>query len=182
MSYLEDVIKQFEYYKSLGEKAIVQIPEEKLFLKSNDNSNNIAIIIKHIHGNMMSRWTNFLTTDGEKSWRNRDVEFNDDLTTKVELLHLWDAGWNCLFNALTSLSNNDLEKEVFIRNISHTVQEAINRQLAHYPFHIGQIVFLAKSFSDEGWESLSIPKGKSEEYNNEKFMKGKQNRTSTNGL
>ncbi|MCB0510800.1 MAG: DUF1572 family protein [Chitinophagales bacterium] len=181
-SYLESVTKQFEYYKSLGEKTFDQIPEEKLFWQINDESNSIATIVKHLHGNMLSRWTDFLTSDGEKEWRKRDEEFDNDLKTKEELLAKWDEAWKCLFNALGQLGENDLEKVIFIRNMGHTVLEAINRQLAHYPYHIGQIVFIGKIVQNRTWESLSIPKGKSKEYNLDKFSKPKRKEHFTDDL
>jgi hypothetical protein len=164
-------IKQFEYYKMLGEKTFLQLTDEKLFWQYNDQSNSIAMIVNHLSGNMLSRWTDFLTTDGEKSWRNRDREFESYLTTRTEVLQTWDAGWNCLFEALDALTEEDLEKEILIRNQKHSVLEAISRQLAHYPYHIGQIVFLGKMICDENWTSLSIPKGNSVLYNKEKFSK-----------
>jgi Protein of unknown function (DUF1572) len=167
--YLVSVKKQFEYYKMLGEKAMAQLPEEKLFWQYNQESNSIAGIVKHLWGNMLSRWTDFLTTDGEKEWRNRDAEFNNDIQSKAELMTKWNEGWQCLFDAIDPLTTPDLEKEIFIRNMGHTVLEAINRQLAHYPYHIGQIVFIAKMVCDDQWNSLSIPKGNSTAYNAAKF-------------
>src|ERR1043165_8598212 len=129
-NYLQSAIKQFEYYKLLGEKTFNQLPDEKLFWQYNSESNSIATIVKHLWGNMLSRWTDFLTTDGEKEWRNRDTEFENDIKSREELLSKWNEGWSCLFNALDALSADDLEKEIFIRNQGHTVIEAINRQLA----------------------------------------------------
>ncbi len=173
--YLESAKKQFGYYKLLGDKTIDQLPDEKLFWQFNQESNSIATIIKHLHGNMMSRWTNFLTTDGEKEWRQRDAEFENDIRSKDVLLNIWNEGWNSLFNALNGLTEKDLSKTIYIRNQGHTVIEAINRQLAHYPYHIGQIVFIGKMICDDKWVSLSIPKGNSQEYNSEKFSKSKHN-------
>ncbi len=172
-NYLESVIKQFEYYKMLGDKTFEQIPAEKLFWQYNENSNSIATIVKHLWGNMLSRWTDFLLSDGEKEWRNRDAEFENDFTTKQELIEKWTEGWNVFLNTLKSLNEQDLEKTIYIRNQGHTVLEAINRQLAHYPYHIGQIVFIGK-MSVENWNSLSIPKGNSNQYNAEKFSKPKE--------
>lgn len=174
-AYLESAIKQFEYYKMLGDKTFAQIPDEKLFWKFNDESNNIAIIVKHLSGNMLSRWTDFLNSDGEKEWRQRDAEFENDIKTKEELIQKWNDGWNCLFDALNSLKENDLSKTIYIRNQGHSVTEAINRQLAHYPYHVGQIVFIGKMICNEKWTSLSIPKGNSTNYNAEKFSKPKHN-------
>lgn len=172
-NYLASTRKQFEYYKMLGEKTFSQLPDYKLFWKYNEDSNSIATIVKHLSGNMLSRWTNFLTSDGEKEWRDRDSEFENDIRTREELLKRWNEGWDCLFNAIDSLKIGDLERIIFIRNQGHAVVEAINRQLAHYPYHIGQIVFLGKMFADN-WISLSIPKGNSKTYNSEKFSLPKQ--------
>ena len=172
-NYLESVKKQFLYYKTLGEKAMEQLDESQLFELINDDCNSIAIIISHLTGNMISRWTDFLTTDGEKEWRNRDQEFEESITTKRELLTVWNKGWDCFFEALNSISNEQLNEIVYIRNEGHTIIEAINRQLAHYPYHIGQIVFIAKMLKKTEWTSLSIPKNKSNTYNKEKFDKDK---------
>lgn len=172
--YLDSVKKQFEYYKMLGEKTFAQVADEKLFWQYNDDSNSIATIVKHMSGNMLSRWTDFLTTDGEKEWRDRDSEFENDLTTRDELITKWNEGWNCLFNALNSLTPGDLQKEIYIRNMGHTVTEAINRQLAHYPYHVGQIVFIGKMVCSSAWTSLSIPKGNSTNYNADKFSQPKR--------
>ncbi|WP_343588817.1 DUF1572 family protein [Flavobacterium sp.] len=173
-SYLESVKKQFLYYKMLGEKAIDQLEPTQLFVSFNDDTNSIATIVKHISGNMLSRWTDFLTSDGEKEWRNRDAEFENDLQSKEEVLELWNKGWNCLENALQSLKPEQLSDIIYIRNEGHTVIEAINRQLAHYPYHVGQIVFYAKQLKNSSWNSLSIPKNKSGNYNAEKFAKEKE--------
>ncbi|WP_286967686.1 DUF1572 family protein [Flavobacterium sp. UBA4854] len=173
-SYLESVKKQFLYYKMLGEKAIDQLEPTQLFVSFNDDTNSIATIVKHISGNMLSRWTDFLTSDGEKEWRNRDEEFENDLQSKEEVLELWNKGWKCLENALQSLKPEQLSDIIYIRNEGHTVIEAINRQLAHYPYHVGQIVFYAKQLKNSSWNSLSIPKNKSGNYNAEKFAKEKE--------
>jgi hypothetical protein len=173
-SYLESVKKQFLYYKMLGEKAIAQLEPEQLFVTLNEDTNSIATIVKHVSGNMLSRWTDFLTSDGEKEWRNRDSEFENDLQSKEEVLLIWNKGWDCLLNALNSLNPEQLSDIIYIRNEGHTVIEAINRQLAHYPYHIGQIVFYAKQLKKGDWDSLSIPKNKSGNYNAEKFAKEKE--------
>jgi hypothetical protein len=173
MNYLESAIKQFEYYKLLGEKTFSQVGDETLFWQYNEESNSIAIIVKHLWGNMLSRWTDLLTTDGEKEWRNRDAEFENDIKTKEELLSKWNEGWKVLLDTLKSLRDEDLSNIVYIRNQGHTVLEAINRQLAHYPYHIGQIVFIGKMRADN-WSSLSIPKGNSKSYNADKFSRQKQ--------
>src|SRR5690606_15783037 len=181
-SYLSSAIKQFEYYKMLGEKAMNQLPDEALFWQYNQESNSIAVIVNHITGNMMSRFTDFLTTDGEKAWRNRDAEFENNFADRNALLDQWDKRWNCLLSTLKALSEEQLENIVYIRNDGHTVVEAINRQLAHYPYHIGQIVFIAKMAADEKWESLSIPRNKSNDYNSRKFTQEKARRHFTDDL
>lgn len=171
-NYLSSTIKQMEYYKQLGEKSFTQVEDEQLFWKYNPESNSIAMIVQHLSGNMLSRWTDFLSSDGEKTWRNRDAEFENIVTTKSEMIKLWNEGWKVFLETLKSLNENDLEKIVYIRNQGHTVLEAINRQLAHYPYHIGQIVFIGKMCAAH-WRSLSIPKGDSTQYNQEKFAKPK---------
>lgn len=173
IAYLESVKKQFLYYKTLGEKAIEQLEPEQLFISLNEDTNSIATIVKHLSGNMLSRWTDFLTTDGEKEWRHRDAEFENDLETKEEMMSVWNKGWNCFLSTLDSLKPEQLSEIIYIRNEGHTVIEAINRQLAHYPYHVGQIVFYAKMLKKSNWESLSIPKNKSDSYNSDKFSKEK---------
>ncbi|MES2131764.1 MAG: DUF1572 family protein [Bacteroidota bacterium] len=178
-AFLTSAIKQFLYYKTLGEKAMDQLEPAQLFYVANEDTNSIAIIVNHLHGNMLSRWTDFLTTDGEKEWRKRDEEFENASTTlsateqKADLLKKWNEGWDCLFNALNELKPEQLSDIIYIRNEGHTVVEAINRQLAHYPYHVGQIVFYAKMFKKGEWTSLSIPKNKSTDYNANKFSKEK---------
>ncbi|MBS4044403.1 MAG: DUF1572 family protein [Chitinophagaceae bacterium] len=172
-NFLTSAIKQFEYYQQLGEKTFHQLPDDKLFWQYNAESNSIATIVKHLHGNMLSRWTNFLHSDGEKEWRNRDAEFENDITTREEMLKLWHAGWQCLYLALKNLKDEDLNKVVFIRNQGQTVVEAINRQLCHYSYHVGQIVCIGKMICNQSWQSLSIPKGKSVDYNTQKFAQEK---------
>lgn len=181
-TYLSSVKKQFQYYRDLGDKTFNQITEERLFWQYNEESNSIATIVKHIHGNMMSRWTDFLTTDGEKEWRKRDEEFECDIKTKEDLIKLWNEGWDCLFNAINPLTEDDMDKIIYIRNMGHSIDEAINRQLAHYPYHIGQIVFLGKMLQNEDWQSLSIPKGSSKAYNADKFSKPKTRKHFTEDL
>ncbi|MBP2832971.1 DUF1572 family protein [Aquimarina sp. U1-2] len=167
--YIKSIIKQFQYYKLLGDKTIKQLPDEKLFWQYDEHSNSIAIIVKHLWGNMKSRWTNFLTEDGEKTWRKRDTEFDDDVNIREELLLKWNEGWSCLFKALESINETNFDHPVYIRNVEHSIPEAIHRQLAHYAYHVGQIVFLGKMSIGQEWESLSIPKGQSSAYNNERF-------------
>ncbi|AQW89459.1 DUF1572 domain-containing protein [Elizabethkingia anophelis] len=171
--YLQSVKKQFSYYKALAEKTFAQLTEEQLFWQYNEESNSIAIIAKHLAGNMLSRWTDIFNTDGEKEWRNRDAEFENDFQSKVELIEFWNKGWNIFQTTLESLKNEDLEKVIYIRNQGHTVLEAINRQLAHYPYHVGQIVFIGKMICNQNWESLSIPRNTSADYNQNMFNKPK---------
>lgn len=173
-NYLESVHKQFQYYKMLGDKTFVQLSEEEIFWQYHDESNSIAIIVKHIWGNMLSRWTDFLTTDGEKAWRKRDEEFLADIKSKEELIQKWEEGWACLFLALDTVNEKNFDTTIYIRNMGHTITEAINRQLAHYAYHIGQIVFIGKMIKDNQWKSLSIPKGASKNYNAKKFADPKR--------
>lgn len=172
--YLESVRKLFEYYKMLGDKTFAQLADEQLFWQYNEDSNSIATIVKHLWGNMLSRWTDFLSTDGEKEWRQRDAEFENDIQTREEMLTKWNEGWECLFNAINTLEEKDLNTIIYIRNQGHTVTEAINRQLAHYPYHVGQIVFIGKMLAGNGWSSLSIPRGNSQSYNADKFSRPKE--------
>lgn len=171
--YLQSVKKQFSYYKALAEKTFAQLTEEQLFWQYNEESNSIAIIAKHLAGNMLSRWTDIFNTDGEKEWRNRDAEFENDFQSKVELMAFWNKGWNIFQTTLESLKDEDLEKVIYIRNQGHTVLEAINRQLAHYPYHVGQIIFIGKMICNQNWESLSIPRNTSADYNQNMFNKPK---------
>jgi hypothetical protein len=173
-SYLSSVIKQFEYYKTLGNNTFQQLNYDVLHKEFATDSNSIATIIKHLTGNMLSRWTNFLTEDGEKEWRQRDQEFEANFQSKEDIITCWNEGWYCLFYALKTLDNDDLERIIYIRNEGHTVTEAINRQMMHYAYHVGQIVFLGKLIKGDEWKSLSIPKGNSKTYNQDKFSKGKR--------
>jgi hypothetical protein len=164
-SYLEDSLALFAYYKKLGERAMEQVTDEQLFEPIDSEANSIAIIVKHMTGNMISRWTDFLTTDGEKPNRNRDSEFEEPAATRTALLATWESGWSCVFAALQPLTDADLTRTVTIRGEAHSVMQAISRQLAHYPYHIGQIVLLAKHFCCDRWQSLSVPRKGSAEYN-----------------
>ena len=168
-NYLPSVKQQLLYYKSLGEKAMAQLQPEMLFIQPNEASNSIAMIVQHMHGNMLSRWTNFLTEDGEKEWRQRDAEFEIVLKNAEEVNKKWEEGWACVMNAIEPLTDADLSKTIHIRSEPLTVAAAINRQLAHYPYHVGQIVFFAKQLLGDSFTSLSIPKNKSAEFNKEKF-------------
>lgn len=181
-NYLESVRKQFAYYKMLGEKTIAQLDDAQLFTSPGNENNSIAVMVNHLWGNMMSRWTDFLTADGEKSWRDRDREFEDVISGRGELMEKWEEGWSCLFNALRSINAENFERLVYIRNQGHTITEAINRQLAHYAYHVGQIVYLGKWLKGDEWRSLSIPKGGSQAFNREKFSAEKKRAHFTDGL
>ena len=163
-SYLGDVTDLFQVYKRLAERAMEQVGDNQLTLTLDSEMNSIAIVVKHMAGNMRSRWTDFLTTDGEKPDRNRDSEFVAPPSTRLDLMKLWNEGWEKVFQTLSSLSEQDLTRQVTIRGEPHSVLQAINRQLAHYAYHCGQIVFLAKHFKAEGWKSLSVPRNRSEEF------------------
>lgn len=164
-SYLKDSLDVFRYYKKLAERAMAQVSDEQLFTELDEGANSIAIIVKHMAGNMRSRWVDFLTTDGEKPDRNRDSEFLDPPATRAGLLELWEAGWGYVFHALEPLSDADLGRTVTIRGEAHSVTQAINRQVAHYSMHVGQIVMLAKHLAQDRWQSLSIPRNRSAEFN-----------------
>ena len=167
-SHVKDSVDLFRYYKNLGERAMQQCPDEGLFTSLGEESNSIAIIVKHMAGNMRSRWTDFLTTDGEKPDRQRDTEFEAPARTREELMALWEQGWKYLFDALTPLTDADLTRTVTIRTEPHSITQAINRQIAHYSYHIGQITFLAKHFAAKSgqWTALTIPRKKSSDFNN----------------
>lgn len=171
MDFLDSAKKQFAYYRHLGSETINRLDDDQLVWQPNGDNNSIGIIVKHLWGNMMSRWTDFLNSDGEKEWRKRDEEFEDYGLTKSEIIRLWNDGWDCLEQALNGISDSDLDRIIFIRNQGHTVMEAVNRQLSHYPYHVGQMVFIGKMILGESWTSLSIPKGNSAKYNADKFAK-----------
>lgn len=163
--YLATVIRRLKYYKDLGDKTFEQLNDWDFHYQANEEANSIAIIIQHLSGNMLSRWTNFLTEDGEKEWRQRDEEFAVHTETKQQLTDRWEKGWNCFFSTLESLKKKDLKKNVTIRNESLSVIDAINRQLAHYPYHVGQIILTAKIIKGKNWKNLSIAPGQSLQYN-----------------
>jgi Protein of unknown function (DUF1572) len=163
-SFLKDAVEVLRYYKRLGERAMEQAPDAALFATLDAESNSIATIVKHIHGNMRSRWTDFLTTDGEKPDRNRDTEFETPPKTRAELVAQWEAGWKYVFDALAGLSEPDMSRTVVIRTEAHSVMQAINRSLGHYAYHTGQVVYLAKHFAGAEWKALTIPRGKSAEF------------------
>jgi hypothetical protein len=170
-SYVQDSLSLFRYYKKLAESAMEQVSDKQLFTALDEEMNSIAIVAKHMAGNMRSRWTDFLNTDGEKPDRNRDSEFVEPPASRDELMKTWDRSWNCVFSAVEPLSDADLERKVMIRNEPHSVMQAINRQIAHYAYHVGQIVFLAKHFKASQWKSLTVPKNKSGEFN-QKVLSG----------
>lgn len=160
--YLQDSIASLRAYKKQADKAIAQLKDEEFFITLDEEGNSVAVIMKHMAGNMCSRWTDFLTTDGEKPNRNRDMEFViESDATKERVVDYWERGWQCVFNALEPLHDTDLDQKVMIRGEEHTVLQAINRQLMHYANHIGQIIFLAKHFRSSEWQSLSIPRNRS---------------------
>jgi len=168
-NFLNGTRKQFEYYKMLGDRTFAQLEEEDLFWQINEESNSIAIIVKHMWGNMLSRWTDFLTSDGEKEWRQREAEFDADIKDVKELLEKWEAGWDCLFTSLDTINEENFETQILIRNQAHTIVEAVLRQLAHYSYHVGQIVYLGRIRKGAAWKSLSIARGGSAAFNKKKF-------------
>ncbi len=161
--FLKSAIKQFEYYKGVAERTFDQLSDDDLFWSYNEESNSIAIIVQHLHGNMLSRWTDFLTTDGEKEWRDRDGEFETVITGREQLLQKWNEGWECLLSALRTITTADWNTTIYIRHEPHTVVDAINRQLAHVPYHVGQIVLIGKMRAN-AWKSLTVPKGQSKAF------------------
>lgn len=175
-NFLESTVKLFIYYKSLGDKTFDQLSIEDLQWRPNETCNSIAIIVHHLSGNMLSRWTDFLTTDGEKPWRDREAEFEVGYNDKLSLIAAWNEGWSCLISTLEGLKPEDLEKIIYIRNEGQTVVEAIQRQLAHYSSHVGQIMFIGKQIKGKDWISLSVSKGGTKEFNAEKFSKPQERR------
>ena len=173
-NFLNSTLKLTQYYQSLGNRTIQQLEEDDLHWTPGEDGNSIAILVRHVVGNIHSRFTNFLTEDGEKPWRNRDSEFEDDLLNKSEIIAKWNEGWEHLQNVLKDLTETDLEKTVYIRNEGHSVTEAIQRQLAHYAYHVGQIVVIGKMIRGNAWQSLSIPKNQSDIFNKKKFEQEKQ--------
>lgn len=167
--YLESIKKRFEYYKNIGDKTFEQLTDESFFWQYNNESNSIATIVYHISGNMISRWTDFLTTDGEKPTRNRDGEFINIIKTKKEVIQIWENGWKVFWDALHQINEENIESTIYIRGEAHSVVDAINRQLAHYPYHIGQMIYIAKMLKDNDWRTLSIAKNSSEEFNKKMF-------------
>lgn len=172
--YIKIVIERFKSVKDLGDKTLSQLTDEEIHWQYNEESNSVAIIVKHVSGNMISRWTDFLTSDGEKDYRNRDNEFTDDVASKEQLIVIWEKGWKTLLDTLTGLYEHDLLKDVFIRGERHSVIDAIERQLAHYAYHVGQIVYIGKQVKNDQWESLSIPRGQSQQFLQEMLEKHKK--------
>ena len=168
-NYLESALFEFRRYKTLGDKTFVQLSDEEIHWKHNDSDNSIALIVKHLVGNMLSRWTNFLTEDGEKSWRNRESEFENPVIAKKEMIVSWEKGWQCLFDALNGIDESNFGNQIVIRGEAHTIPQAINRQLAHYANHVGQIVFIGKMIRGQDWISPSIAKGNSQAFNDMMF-------------
>ena len=166
-SFLQSTIKRLSYYKELGDKTFAQLTDADFHYQPNEASNSIAIIIQHTAGNMLSRWTDFLTSDGEKEWRNRDTEFEEQHLSKQQLIEVWEKGWQCLLDALNALTEDDLLKTIYIRSEGLLVVDAVNRQLAHYPYHVGQIIYVAKIITSNNWQNLSIAKGNSSQFNNQ---------------
>jgi hypothetical protein len=172
--FLKDVIARFRGYKEQGDKTLAQLQEKDFFFRPSPASNSIAIIVQHMYGNMLSRWTNFLTEDGEKSWRKRDAEFETQEASAADIRSFWTAGWDCLFQALEKLQPEDLVKTIYIRSEPHTVYDAILRQLGHYALHVGQLITITRMIRDDAWQPLSIPKGQSQQFNEQ--MNRKQNK------
>lgn len=172
INYLSDSLRSFRNYKKLAERAIEQVSDEEFFATIDEEANSIAVVVKHIAGNLRSRWTDFLTTDGEKDFRDRDTEFEITLDTRESLMEFWETSWQTLFDAIEPLTTDNLSRTVTIRGQPHTVVEAINRQLTHYAYHIGQIVLLAKHFRSTEWKTLSVPKNRSADFN--RFLAEKQ--------
>lgn len=170
--FLDSIIKRFKEYKVLGEKSFDQLNDADMHFQPNEESNSIAVIIQHLYGNMLSRWTNFLTEDGEKEWRNRDDEFEVHQFSKQELIEKWNEGWKVFLGSLESLTPNDLSNTITIRSQPLNVVDAINRQMAHYSYHVGQIVYLGRWIKQSEWKSLSIAKNKSQEFNQHMFQSG----------
>jgi hypothetical protein len=182
MKYTDNAKNLFRMYKNLGDKAIAQLENNHLNWSANEDTNSIATIVKHMWGNMLSRWIDFKTTDGEKPWRKRDAEFEQTELSRSQILEMWEEGWACLFHALDTITDEELEQIIYIRNEGHTILEAVNRQIGHYAYHVGQIVYIAKMCKSTSWDSLSIPRNKSSEYNADKFAQDKELRHFTENL
>jgi hypothetical protein len=180
--YLTTAKRDFQYYKTLGEKTFSQLEEKDCFWQFDSESNSIAVIVNHLYGNMKSRWTDFLSSDGEKQWRKRDLEFKNQLKTKAEVLNRWEQGWDCVFKSLDSINEDNFNTKIYIRSQEHSVIQAINRQLTHYAYHVGQVVYIGRLIKGSKWKYLSIPKDKSDDFNQEKFSRGKHQGQFTDDL
>jgi hypothetical protein len=180
--YLTTAKRDFQYYKTLGEKTFSQLEEKDCFWQFDSESNSIAVIVNHLYGNMKSRWTDFLSSDGEKQWRKRDLEFKNQLKTKAEVLNRWEQGWDCVFKSLDSINEDNFNTKIYIRSQEHSFIQAINRQLTHYAYHVGQVVYIGRLIKGSKWKYLSIPKGKSDDFNQEKFSRGKHQGQFTDDL
>ena len=180
--YLTTAKRDFQYYKTLGEKTFSQLEEKDCFWQFDSESNSIAVIVNHLYGNMKSRWTDFLSSDGEKQWRKRDLEFKNQLKTKAEVMNRWEQGWDCVFKSLDSINEDNFNTKIYIRSQEHSVIQAINRQIAHYAYHVGQMVYIGRLIKGSKWKCLSIPRGKSEDFNQEKFSRGKHHGQFTDDL
>lgn len=182
IDYLTTAKRDFQYYKTLGEKTFSQLEEKDCFWQFDSESNSIAVIVNHLYGNMKSRWTDFLSSDGEKQWRKRDLEFKNQLKTKAEVLNRWEQGWDCVFKSLDSINEDNFNTKIYIRSQEHSVIQAINRQLTHYAYHVGQVVYIGRLIKGSKWKYLSIPKDKSDDFNQEKFSRGKHQGQFTDDL
>jgi len=171
IEFIESVKSECQRHKTMGEKTFTQLSDQEIHWQNGSEDNSIAIIVKHMVGNMLSRWTNFLTEDGEKKWRNRETEFEQPPKTKEEMRALWEKGWDCFFNALDAVTEENFNQKIKIRNEEHSIMEAVHRQLAHYASHVGQIMFIGRMIKGKEWQSLSIPKGGSVEFNKKMFGK-----------
>jgi hypothetical protein len=180
--YLTTAKRDFQYYKTLGEKTFSQLEEKDCFWQFDSESNSIAVIVNHLYGNMKSRWTDFLSSDGEKQWRKRDLEFKNQLKTKAEVLNRWEQGWDCVFKSLDSINEDNFNTKIYIRSQEHSVIQAINRQLTHYAYHVGQVVYIGRLIKGSKWKYLSIPKDKSDDFNQKKFSRGKHQGQFTDDL
>ena len=180
--YLTTAKRDFQYYKTLGEKTFSQLEEKDCFWQFDSESNSIVVIVNHLYGNMKSRWTDFLSSDGEKQWRKRDLEFKNQLKTKAEVLNRWEQGWDCVFKSLDSINEDNFNTKIYIRSQEHSVIQAINRQLTHYAYHVGQVVYIGRLIKGSKWKYLSIPEGKSDDFNQEKFLRGKHQGQFTDDL
>lgn len=176
-SYLKSIRQEYQRYKTMAERAVAQLSDDELHWTPHASCNSIAVLMQHIAGNTLSRFTEFLTTDGEKDWRDRDAEFEEQFTDRENLLEYWEKGWACLFDAMDGLREDDLEHTVHVRNEPHSVIEALNRSMGHHAYHVGQIVLIGIQIKGEDWKTLSIPRGESKQYNEKMFAKNRREGT-----